>query len=227
MEDKDKGTNEFAEEIEQDKAGAQRDREFRKKYIGYQERINDFLRRQAYQDLQAYFQTEEMGKICRIENDAAIMGIILSIYQMELEEGIQKGILSGIFDLKSAEERYLKIKFLIWRFEFLNEKEKLFDLIEKEYVSVPFFKYLIHTSSFEKANTSFKIAMLMKEKAKWGQAFAMLNYVDELSPGEEVVFCEMADICISVGQVKNAMECLKRIEKPSELFVKYQEKWGI
>lgn len=146
---------------------------------------------------------------------------------MEIDEGTEEGILSEFSDMQSLVEHYLKVKFLLWRFEFLDEKAGLSDMIDKNSISVPFFKYLIHTSSFDKANTAFKLALLLKKKRKWGKAFAILNYVNELSPDEEIVFCEMADICIQTGQIGSAAECLGRIKNPSGILVEYQKKWGI
>ena len=118
----------------------------------------------------------------------------------------------------------------MWRLEFLDERSGLSQALDEVPISVPFLKYLVHTSSFDKVNTSFKMAMLLKERGTFAQAFAMLHYVNELNPGEqgeELVLCEMADICITLGQMKGAAECLGRIHNPSGIFAEYQEKWGI
>ena len=55
----------------------------------------------------------------------------------------------------------------------------------------------------------------------------MLNYVNELMPNQEIVFCEMADICMQLGQLEDALNCLKNIKNTSEILVRYYEKWGI
>ena len=165
--------------------------------------------------------------LSKLENHAAIMWIIVSIYQMETEEGIEEGIFSGISDMKSAEEYYLKVKFLMWRLEFLDENAGLSEVIDRHPISVPFLKYLVHTSSFDKANTAYKLAMLLKEKRRWGQAFAMLNYVNDLIPDEEIVFCEMADICMETGQYQMAGSCIEKIKKSSEILANYRKKWRI
>lgn len=217
----------FTIEIEKEKCEEEEKRKLLESFAGYQRDIDDLLESRSYSKLLEYFQSDKMKLISKIENQAAVMGIVLSIYQMETEEGIEEGIFSGIFDMKSAEERYLKVKFLMWRLEFLDQKNELSEFMNKYPVSVPFLKYLIHTSSFEKTNTAFKIALLLKEKKKWGQAFAMLNYVNELSPDEELVFCEMADICMQIGQYENVSSCIKKIRNPSEILRSYCKKWGM
>lgn len=214
-------------EIEREKHEAEERRKFLEDFADYQKKVNELLKRKAYSELLEYYQTEKMNMVSKLENKAAIMWIILSVYQMEIDEGIEEGILSEFSDMQSAVEHYLKMKFLMWRFEFMDEGAGLSEMIDGHPISVPFFKYLIHTSSFDKANTAFKLALLLKKKDKWGKAFAILNYVNELTPDEEIVFCEMADICIQTGQIGSAAECLGRIKEPSEILVQYQKKWGI
>jgi len=216
--------------LEENRRVAEEKRKLRDQFADYREEINDFLNRKAYEELLAYVQSDKMGVMSKIENEAAIMRVVLSIWQMEEQEGITEGILTGISDLESAVERYLKVKFFMWRLEFLDERSGLSQALDEVPISVSFLKYLVHTSSFDKMNTSFKLAMLLKERGRLAQAFAMLHYVNELNPGEqgeELVLCEMADICITLGQMKGAAECLGRIHNPSGIFAEYQEKWGI
>ncbi len=199
----------------------------RQLYTGYRDEIDELLKKTSYQELIEYFQSDKIQTVAQIDGEIATMGIILNVYEMELREGVETGILSAVYDMKSAVDWYLKVKFLMWRLEFLGEKDELSKLMREDKVSVPFMKYLVHTSSFEKEDTSFKIAMLLKETGRWGKAFAMLNYVNELMPDQEIVFCEMADICVQLGRLEDAMNCLKNINNPSELLVRYQKKWGI
>ena len=146
---------------------------------------------------------------------------------MEVEEGVEPGILDGVRNMQEIEERWLKLKFLMWKMEFTEEKEKLAEFLERYQISVPFLKYLVNTSSFDKANTAFKLAMILKNAQKPIAAFAMLNYANELAPNEELVFCEMADICMNLGQYKEAQECIRRIENPTGILVAYLERWGV
>lgn len=217
----------FTIEIEREQCEVEERRKLLEDFAGYQKEVDDLLRKGAYSELLEYYQTEKMSMVSKLENQAAIMWIILSIYQMEIDEGIEEGILSECSEMQSAVEHYLKVKFLMWRFEFLDDETGLSNMIDKYPISVPFLKYLIHTSSFDKVNTAFKLALLWKKKGRWGKAFAVLNYVNELSPDEEIVFCEMADICIQTGQINSAMECLGRIKNPSGILAEYQKKWGL
>lgn len=194
-------------------------------YAGYRDEINELLRKESYQELEIYFQSEKIHKICQIDGAALIMHIILNIYGMEVQEGVEKGILYEVHDMKSAVDRYLKVKFLMWRLEFLGEKEEMLSLMQRDMISVPFIKFLVHTSSFKQVETSFTLSMLLKEAGKWGKAFAMLNYVNELMPNQEIVFCEMADICIRLGQLDSARDCLNNIKNPSEILGRYQDRW--
>ena len=217
----------FLESIEQEKQKEKEKQQLRERYADYREKIDALLEKKAYGQLQDYFQTEEIKVLSNIEDDVALFCIILSIYSMEVEEGVEPGILDGVRNMQEIEERWLKLKFLMWKMEFTEEKEKLAEFLERYQISVPFLKYLVNTSSFDKANTAFKLAMILKNAQKPIAAFAMLNYANELAPNEELVFCEMADICMNLGQYKEAQECIRRIENPTGILVAYLERWGV
>ena len=217
-------------EILKKRRSAEEKKKWKEEFAGYQRNVDELLRKKAYQELLDFCFSEEMQIMSKIENEAAVLNVIASIFQMEKEEGIQQGIFTEISDMESLLQRFYRIKFLLWRLEFFQEREELSKAVEAAYVSVPFFKYVIHTSCFDKVNTSYRLAMLLKDIGKPAQAFAMLNYVTELGPGErgeELTFCEMADICIQLGQLKHAAACLGKIKNPSEIFASYQERWGI
>lgn len=213
--------------MEEKKREAEEKRRLREKFAGFQQEIDCFLVREAYGELLEYYRSEKMQLLSKIDNDVAVLNIILDIYKEELQEHAPNGILSNIHSMEEARERYLRVKFLMWRLEFLSEDTQLSEWMDKDMISVPFFRHMINASSFEKENTAFKLAMLMKEKGKSKWALSMLEFVDQLSPGEEVVYCEMADICIQAGQMKDAVYYLKRITCPTGIFAQYQEKWGI
>ena len=213
--------------MEEKKREAEQKRRLREAFAGCRREIDSFLVREAYGDLLEYYQSEKIQLLSKIENDIAVLSIILDIYKEELQEPVPNGILSNIHSMEEARGRYLQVKFLMWRLEFLDEDTQLAEWVDKDMISVPFFRRLIDASSFEKVNTAFKLAMLLKKKGKSKQALSMLEFVDKLSPGEDAVYCEMADICIQAGQMKDAVDCLKKITCPTGIFAQYQEKWGI
>ena len=187
--------------------------------------INKRLKAEDYASLPGLFQTEEMKEMAQLDNSFAIMHIVMSIYDMEQTEGVTEGILSGVYDMQEAEQRYLNMKFLMWRLEFAGDSAGLSEQIQQNHVSVPFLKYLIHTSSFDQANTAYKIAMLLKEHRRYANAFGMLRFVNELTPGEESVLCEMADIWIKMRQYQMAETCIQQIKNPTSILAKYQQQW--
>ncbi len=224
MEEKKRQPENFMEEKKRESEEKKR---LKEEFAGYQQEIDTFLEREGYGELLEYFQSEKMQLLSKIDNDVAVLSIILDIYKEELQEHVPSGILSNIHSMEEARERYLQVKFLMWRLEFLGEDTQLSEWMDKDMISVPFFRCLIDASSFEKANTAFKLAMLLKKKGKSNWALSMLEFVEQLSPGEEIVFCEMADICIQAGRMKEAASFLKKIMCPTGIFAQYQEKWGI
>lgn len=220
-------SGQFTEFIEQEKQKEAEKQKLREKYADYREKIDAFLEREAYGQLQDYFETEEVQVLSKIENDVALFCIVLSVYSMEVQEGAEHSILEGVRSLQQMRERWLTAKFLMWRLEFMGEKEGLGEFLDKNRVSVPFLKYLVHTSSFDKANTALKLAMFLKENNQLAASFAMLSYVNELCPDEEFVLCELADICMKAGQYQRAQDYIGRIQNPTGFLNEFLERWKI
>ena len=85
--------------LEENRRAAEEKKKFRDQFADYREEINGFLNRKAHEEILAYVQSDKMGVMSKIENEAAIMAVILSIWQMEAQEGITEGILTGISDV--------------------------------------------------------------------------------------------------------------------------------
>ena len=199
----------------------------RQEYANYREEIDCFLEKKAYEELLSYQETDKFRKVCNLDSEAAIMNVVLCIYRDERKNHCEENILAGIHTMKEARRRFLQAKFVMWKLEFFDENDLFLDFLEKNPVSSYFLMHLIYTSSFEKGDAALKMAMLLKEKRRFAQAFAMLNYLDQICPGEEVVYCEMADICIITGQAESAANCIGRIKEPTAILAGYRRKWGI
>lgn len=218
---------EKCEVVEQERQEEEDKKKFRQQHAGYREAIDGFLAREAYDELLDYYQTEPVKKLCLMENDVAIVNIVLVIYQDELANGSEKKILTGIHSMREARERYLRAKFVMWRLEFFDEKDVFLELLEKHPVSPYFLMHLIYTSSFEKGDTAIKMTMILKESGRFAQAFAILNFLNQLCPDEEAIYCEMAEVCILAGQIESANACIQRIKNPSGILAEYRKKWGM
>lgn len=219
--------NEKDQMIELERQLEEQNNKFRQRFLGYREELDDILAREAYEELPDYCQAEFFREMRLLENDAAIMNVVVSIYQDERKNDSENRILTGVHSLRQAKERFLSLKFLMWRFEFFGESDGFIKFLENNPVSPYFLMHLIYTSSFDKGNTALKMAMLLKENERFAHAFAILNFLNQLCPEEEIIYCEMADICIRTGQIKSAKDCIARIKHPSGVFELYRKNWGI
>lgn len=221
------GTNQKYELMEEERRREEENKKFRQQHNEYREVIDEMLERRAYDELLDYYRTKPIRKLCLMENEVAIMNVVLAIYQDELENGSDTRILEGIHNMREARERYLQAKFMMWRLEFFDENNEFLDFLAKSPVSPWFLMHLIYTSAFDKGNTALKMAMLLKMDKKLAQTFAILNFVNQLCPDEEIIYCEMADVCIMAGQTESANDCIQRIKSPSGILAGYRRKWGM
>lgn len=222
------GSGRYCTEIEQDRVNIQKKMQnYHDSYSKYGKMIERYLEEEKYEELIELFQKKEVAEIVQMDTTMAIVNLSVNIYQMEQKENVSHKILDRLHTLKEVEEAFLKVKFLLWKLEFMDEEIQFIDYVIDQDISIPFIKYLIHTSAFNKEKTAKKIALQYKEKGSFGKAFGMLNYLNELSSREEFVYCEMADICIQLQQYQKAADCIGRIRKPTELLAEYERKWGI
>lgn len=218
----------YGAEIEQDiRTIQERKRKYDCNYPIYEKKIEQLLEQEKYEQLTELFQKKEVVEIVQMNTTIAVVNLAVNIYQMEQEERIPHKILDGLHTIKEVEKDFLKVKFLLWKLEFLDEEQQFIDYVMEQQISVPYVKYLIHTAAFYKEETAKKIAMQYKEKQAFAKAFAMLNYLNELSSRKEFVYCEMADICIQLQQYQKAADCIGRIQHPTGLLTEYERKWGI
>lgn len=192
--------------------------------------IDKLLKKGNINKLQILFNQEEFQKDYFKDTRIALMSIILKIYELEKIEGAANYILQPNAGMRQTENYFLKTKFMVWRMEFQagdEETQAFIAYIKEQKVSLQCLKYILHVSSFDKANTSFRLAMAFKAAGMSGMAFGMLNYTLELCPNEELVLCEMADICFDNRRFSAASECIGLIKEPTRLLASYREKWGI
>ncbi|MFP3153754.1 glycosyltransferase [Lachnospiraceae bacterium ZAX-1] len=243
----------IAEKIEQDKLKTKEWYDRFGIHLEEQYQKIDMLLKHAREDeaksLLAFLKEDEFrSAYAYMDSSIAQMYIILSIYGMELSENVAHTILEHGETMRELIDYYLSLKFQIWRveFEYLSEVEKMkkdcpefdsskdgntktemnmIDFFTKNNVSVPAIKYILHTASFDKLNTACRVALLLKKHKRQGQAFAIFSYALELSPGEEVILCEMADICYMNQKKEGMLHCIDLIKKPTGILEIYREKW--
>jgi len=175
------------------------------------------------------FQDQQFQSIFYQDAAIAQMSIILGIYQTEKEDKKEHTILDQGNSIGELTEYFLKLKFKIWRLEMQldEESKKLFlDFVSQYNVTLHAIKFIIHTSSFDKANTAFKIGCLLKNQQQAAMAFGMFNYALELCPGEDIILCEMADICFLNKQYETAKQLIAMVENKTGILEEYMRKWG-
>lgn len=187
--------------------------------------IEHMLEEKKHEELAAFFGHEDVRILTGMDGTLAQMAVISEADQLERQEGVEHPVLDCVNSIREAEEYYLKAKFMLWRLEFRDERQ-IIESVAGNMISIPFLQYLIHTSSFDKANTAFKIAMDLKERKQFAKAFHLMHYVHQMLPEEELVLCELADICMICGKEDDALNFMRQIPNPTQLLERYRKRWG-
>lgn len=220
--------NGHAAEIEQEKRQiAEKEQLYYQNYPNYKKMIERYMREGRYHDITTLFEQKEVLEIAQIDNDFAVFNIIVNIYRMELNEHTSEHIWDHMHTMKDMISFYLRLKMYLWRFEFTEDQTSFLKYASDKKITIPCMKWLIHTSSFKKADTVYKIAVWYKERQYFVQAFQMILYLNELSSEKELIYCEMADIYIQLHKYEAACECIKKIQCPTKLLEQYKQRWGV
>lgn len=196
-------------------------------YDKYRQQIGQYLKEENYQEIIALYKQEDVLKLAQMDNEFAILNIIVNIYQMELNEHSTECIWNTRHSIKNMISVYLQLKMYLWRLEFTEDCVSFMQYAYDQKISVPCIKWLIHTSAFQKPDTIYKISALYKERGDFVRAFQMLYYLNECSDNKELVYCEMADIYMQLQQYELAAQCIEKIHDPTQLLGQYKRKWGI
>lgn len=215
-------------EIKQEQNKIAQDQHFYYRYYHkYRQQIEQYMREENYCKVTALFEQEDVLKLAQMDNEFAVLNIIVNIYRMELEEQAAEYIWNTRHSIKEIVSVYLQLKMYLWRLEFTEDCTGFMQYVWEQKISVSCVKWLIHTSAFKKTDTVYKIAVLYKQQRYFVQAFKMLYYLDECSDRKELVYCEMADIYMKLQQYEAAEQCIKKIQYPTELLEYYKKNWGI
>lgn len=160
----------------------------------------------------------------------AYMVIIITIYDAEINEGTEPTFLDGRHSIAELIELFNRIKFLLWRMEFdMDEKsaDLLLSVIEKNKISITAVTYILQSAGIDKKKLIIKAALLFKDRKKLALAFKLLKNASVLHPGEEIILCELAEICFLADNKDAAIQYLSQIKNVSRYALDLKKKWGL
>ena len=184
---------------------------------------------ESREQLLQLFRDKQFIETYKSRNDIAYMIVIMKIYEVEISNHNQKTILDMGNSMKVLREKYNELKFILWRIGFREEEstvQRLVDFIRINHVSQDMIRQVINSSVSEKSVLLIKLTEIFLDNSMLSYAFCMLDFMNELSPGDETVLCMLAELCGSVGNIQRMNEYLDRIEKPGRLAEGIRIKYG-
>lgn len=181
------------------------------------------------EELLKLFQNKEFIEICKTENDIAYMIVVMQIYENEKRAGTKRCILDMGKGSREIKSRLQELKFILWRMEFsigIQAKEMLLSFIRDNQPTAEMIQYIVHTSVNHKPQMLIKLADIFIEQNRLSYAFQMMEYAEELLPGDEEILCILAQLCMCVGKQVRAVEYLNKIKNPGELAEGIRRKYG-
>lgn len=213
-----------------------KEKEWHEKY-GEQEKVYiDFIEekllsgtKEARESLLQLFCDQNFIETYKSRNDLAYMIVIMQVYENEIKNGEIHTILDMGKSSQEIRSKYIDLKFILWRIEFEKDsmgKQLLLDYIQKNHATPDMIQQVINTSVFDKGETLIKLIDIFLEQNMLRYAFCMMEYLNELSPGNEEVLCMLAELCGCTGNIKRAGEYLDKIENPGIMTERVRKKYG-
>lgn len=214
-------TEEYIKEEEREgKEWYWNNREAEKRYISEIEQRLESGTKEDREKLLALFRDRNFTETYKSRNELAYMIVIMQIYEREVQSEEARTILDMGRGIQEIRSKLLQLKFILWKIEFAKDirvKDLLMEFIEKNQATPDMIQYMIFTAVCHKEEVLVELTDIFIEKKKLRYAFRMLEYLNELHPGNEEVLCTLAKLCGCVGNRQRAGEYLDQIKNPGKL----------
>ena len=133
--------------------------------------------------------------------------------------GIKADIFNKISSLDELERKYRRIKYLGFRTENAvpeHYREQTLKWLKEDNVSGLAIGRIVFFETLKREENLLTIAQYLKQRGDSINALLLLEYGNEALPGRERLLAEEADIWISAGEYKKALELLGQIKNPTQ-----------
>lgn len=198
----------------------------------YMEQIEQRLKEGTAQDreeLLKLFRNEEFVETYKSKIQIAYMIVIMQIYEREVQGGEKRTILDMGDSYEKLRSKLFELKFILWRIEFAKDvmaKELLLEFIRTNQATPDMIQYIVHTSTVDKMKVLVELSDVFIAQNMLRYAFRMLEYLDDLDSGNEMVLCLLAELCGRVGKYERAGEYLDKIKNPGMMTERIRKKYG-
>lgn len=157
--------------------------------------------------------------------NAKIAGVYRDAGQLELAEDYWKQIPEIPVQLREYEEQIFELQELLWKVRYMvtaAEREiALFMKVQKIIDSV--WEFLVEHIEVTDQRYYLRIANALLEADESNMAEIILIQATKIAPGNELIFCLLAELSVNAGNVNLAIAYLSQVENPGELTEKLQK----
>lgn len=217
---------------EKEKKEREWNRENKEKGRVYLEQIEMKLKEgtaQAREELLKMFQNQDFIETYKAKTEMAYLIVIMQIYEREVQNGERRTILDMGDSYEAIRRKLLDLKFILWRIEFAKDvrgEELLLEFIHNNQATPDMIQCIVHTSIVDESKVLVELSDLFIAHNMLRYAFRILEYLDDLEPGNEMVLCILAELCGRVGKCKRAGEYLDKIRNPGIMAERIRKKYG-
>ena len=225
-------SEEFA--LEQERLYLERRRVEKEIIDKYKELILESIEKKddnSKQQLIELFNNGDFNLVARSSNELAEIAMIVDILKIEVGEGEEKTILDVADGADNLLRLLRKIKYLLFRIEFIEVDENvndIFELVCDKRLSPYVLAKMVEWTNYNKCDIYRILAQKFKIENMLRYAFTMLLPCNEIETGNEETLIQIADLFSMIGQYDDAMASLREIDNPSyivgELYEQYCKK---
>lgn len=157
------------------------------------------------------------------ENQLIMLESFLNIWLKEKKRlpdlRIETDIFYHVSSLDDVERKYQKIKYCALRVENnVPDKylEEAFEWIKADHVSGIAIGNIVNSETEKREENFLSIVQYLKCKGNPFDALLLIQYANDIFPGQEKLLVEEADIWLAGQQLDKALETLAKIESPSQ-----------
>ncbi|RDY32282.1 hypothetical protein [Lachnotalea glycerini] len=206
----------------------EKERKYKQWIVNYRNKIpmiikqvDEWLKRQEdFENIVEMFMDESFKKNYSNVNEMLAFYRAINIYMQEIGNGVKDTIFHKYDSFYKNIEYLTELKLQMWRAEFNiipHAQDYLYNYIEETNTSIQTLLCMLCSVSMNSYEVTINLANLFLKHEKKVYAFEMFKYANEIKPGEEIVLCCMARLCLDIQLKEVARDYLKQILHPTKI----------
>lgn len=164
--------------------------------------------------LENFLEREEIKNNYSAVEEIAVVNIAVQVWKQELQCRENENILNGITSVRQLEARLQKIRFMIYRMEFLSSKEvedAFIQCMQEEQLTVTAIGAFVIMAAVHPLQVALRIEEEFWRRGMYGKEILFLEFIMQKWPGNQRLLKKLVDLYLLAGRAEYAQRYQREV----------------